>query len=303
MPLTLDHLFLFLYIIAVSFTSAAVVLSLLYWMQKRNPGRFNTFILFAYLTLLLLLGGVRFYLEELLSGGKGTAVGIGLAEFAGYALLLYYLPATVNHIAGRRWSALRLTAAVTASMVYFILGVVYLFSGFFKPVAIAAALLYILSLAVILVDIVRGIPQIKQGSTRAAVLLITMLTITFLPLVMIGRLMDGSGERWEISLSLRFLFLSLYYFMMAISAIIFYLKEMSANPTDEIPLVTTSARLPLTAREQDIAASILKGLTYNEIAENLSISPNTVRNHVANVYKKLSVSSKMELFNVLQGKS
>jgi DNA-binding CsgD family transcriptional regulator len=59
--------------------------------------------------------------------------------------------------------------------------------------------------------------------------------------------------------------------------------------------------LPLTDREQDIAESLAQGLTYGEIAENLGISPNTVRNHVANLYKKLSVRSKVELIGVLRG--
>ena len=59
---------LFFYIITVGFTSAALGLSLLYWMQKRNSGRLNTFAFILYLTLLLLLGGVRFYWEDLLAG-------------------------------------------------------------------------------------------------------------------------------------------------------------------------------------------------------------------------------------------
>ena len=297
----IDHIFLFLYIITVGFTSAAVALSLLYWMRKRNSGRFHTFLFFAYLALLLLLGGVRFYWEELLSGGRGVALGTGLAEFAGYALLLYYLPTTVNHIAGRKRTFVRMAAAITASMVYFILGIVYLFTGFLKPIAVTAALLYILSLAVILVDIVRGIPLIKQGATRATVLLVTLLTIAFLPTVMVGRLLDGSGEIWEISLSLRFLFLSLYYFSMALSGIVFYIKEMAGESADSPRYVNSAADFPLTSREKDIADSIAKGLTHGEIAENLDISPNTVRNHVANVYKKLSVRSKVELLSVLRG--
>ena len=296
-----DHVFLFVYILAVGVTFAVVSLSVLYWMQKKNSGRFNTFIFISYLALLLLVAGVRFYWEELLGGGWGVTFGTGLAEFLGYALLLYYLPATVNHIIGRSWTPLRLTAALTASAVYFALGTVYLTTGFLQPISLAAALLYVLSLAVILVDIVRGIPRIRRASTRVTVLLVTLLTISFLPLVMIGRLLDGQGGIWEISQALRFLFLSIYYFWMALTGVLFYIREMAPPGSEEEAPSPRVPELPLTQREMGIAESLSQGLTHNEIAQNLDISPNTVRNHVAQVYKKLSVRSKIELIAVLRG--
>ena len=297
----LDHVFLFVYILAVGVTFAVVSLSVLYWMQKRNSGRLNTFIFISYLALLLLVAGVRFYWEELLGGGWGVTFGTGLAEFLGYALLLYYIPATVNHIIGRAWTPLRLTAAVTASTVYFALGGVYLTTGFLQPISLAAGLLYVLSLGVILVDIVRGIPRIKRASSRVTVLLVTLLTISFLPLVMIGRLLDGQGGIWEISQALRFLFLSIYYFWMALTGVLFYMREMAPAVGDAESAPPQVPELPLTEREMGIAESLSSGLTHNEIAHNLSISPNTVRNHVANVYRKLSVRSKVELIAVLRG--
>lgn len=51
----------------------------------------------------------------------------------------------------------------------------------------------------------------------------------------------------------------------------------------------------LTAREQMIAAAILSGQSYAQSAATLGISINTLRNTVARVYRKLGVSSKIEL--------
>ena len=297
----LDHVFLFLYIITVGLTFSAVSLSLLYWMRRRNRGRFNTFLFIAYLALLLLLAGIRFYWEELLQGGRGVTIGTGIADFAGYALLLYYLPATVNHIVDRRWTGLRMGASITAASVYFILGLVYLLTGFRKPISLAAATIFVVALAVILVDIVRSIPRIRRGSTRVTVLLVTLLTVAFLPLVMVGRLLADTAVPWAISHSLRFLVLTLYYFWMALTGTSFYLREMGLPETGADSPGPTPDNLPLTDREKDIAEALARGLTYAEIAEDLEISPNTVRNHVANVYKKLSVRSKVELIGVLRG--
>ncbi|WP_456423351.1 response regulator [Lutibacter sp.] len=53
-------------------------------------------------------------------------------------------------------------------------------------------------------------------------------------------------------------------------------------------------KIKLTNRETDILEHLSKGLIYNEIAENLIISPSTVRKHIENIYKKLQVHNKME---------
>ncbi|AMQ55277.1 response regulator transcription factor [Algoriphagus sanaruensis] len=50
----------------------------------------------------------------------------------------------------------------------------------------------------------------------------------------------------------------------------------------------------LTAREIEILEQTSKGLNYNQIGENLFISPKTVRKHIENIYAKLQVHNKME---------
>jgi DNA-binding NarL/FixJ family response regulator len=53
-------------------------------------------------------------------------------------------------------------------------------------------------------------------------------------------------------------------------------------------------KIKLTLRESEILEHLSKGLNYNEIADNLIISPSTVRKHIENIYKKLQVHNKME---------
>ena len=54
----------------------------------------------------------------------------------------------------------------------------------------------------------------------------------------------------------------------------------------------------LTTREMEILQSLSKGLSYNEIADSLFISPKTVRNHLYNIYQKLQISSNVEAVNI-----
>lgn len=51
---------------------------------------------------------------------------------------------------------------------------------------------------------------------------------------------------------------------------------------------------PLSAREMDILNGLVDGKSYMIIAEDLFISPHTVRKHMTNIYEKLHVNSKVE---------
>lgn len=52
--------------------------------------------------------------------------------------------------------------------------------------------------------------------------------------------------------------------------------------------------IKLSNRETGILEHLSIGLNYNEIANNLIISPSTVRKHIENIYKKLQVHNKVE---------
>ncbi len=56
----------------------------------------------------------------------------------------------------------------------------------------------------------------------------------------------------------------------------------------------------ISLREQDIIHLLLQGYRYQEIAEELYISVNTVKTHVRNIYPKFGVKSRYELMTLLK---
>jgi DNA-binding NarL/FixJ family response regulator len=66
---------------------------------------------------------------------------------------------------------------------------------------------------------------------------------------------------------------------------------------------TNNDDITLTEREQAILQLLVDGLGYKEIAVKLNISPNTVRNHISKIYKKLHINSRSQAQKImLQGK-
>jgi DNA-binding CsgD family transcriptional regulator len=55
----------------------------------------------------------------------------------------------------------------------------------------------------------------------------------------------------------------------------------------------------LTERERQVLDQLAQGYRYKEIAVRLSVSVDTVRTHVRNLYEKLHVSSRTDALNKL----
>lgn len=69
------------------------------------------------------------------------------------------------------------------------------------------------------------------------------------------------------------------------------------KPDEEKP---DTERPELSPREIDVLNQLSKGMDYKQIAENLIISPSTVRKHIENIYSKLQAHNKIEAVKIAQ---
>lgn len=69
------------------------------------------------------------------------------------------------------------------------------------------------------------------------------------------------------------------------------LLKNTETPKPENPI----EKIELSTREAEILEQISKGLSNKEIAENLFISPFTVKRHIENIYQKLQTHNRIEL--------
>ena len=66
------------------------------------------------------------------------------------------------------------------------------------------------------------------------------------------------------------------------------------NPSQANSETSTIPFPELTDREREILACIARGDTNTEIAQQLTISLKTVRNHVSNIFNKLQVTNRTQ---------
>lgn len=56
----------------------------------------------------------------------------------------------------------------------------------------------------------------------------------------------------------------------------------------------------ISEREREVVSGVLDGLSNNEIAGRLFISPRTVETHLYNIYQKAGIKNRLQLFNLLR---
>ncbi len=74
-----------------------------------------------------------------------------------------------------------------------------------------------------------------------------------------------------------------------------YMSPNIARKVTEYFLPKKHRETNLTPRQSQVVDAIVDGLSYKMIADRLSISVETVRDHIKKIYKKLEVNSKSEL--------
>lgn len=94
------------------------------------------------------------------------------------------------------------------------------------------------------------------------------------------------------TLPLFFIFLSIYKIKDDINRLSLFKSEIAVKEQN-------LKNYSFTKRELEVVHLIVKGSTYNQIAEQLFISVPTVKTHVTNIYKKAQVNNKLELVNLL----
>jgi len=82
---------------------------------------------------------------------------------------------------------------------------------------------------------------------------------------------------------------------------LFHQNEPAAVPNTDAPnIVRFIEKHALTPKESSILKQLIRGASNREIAEFSNISPNTVRNHIYNIYNKTGIRNRFQLLAICQ---
>lgn len=106
------------------------------------------------------------------------------------------------------------------------------------------------------------------------------------------------------------LFFAVFVFLLLVRAFVFRREDAmklvlgwtssGADDIHEIKCMEVAKRHALSARETDVFMMLAQGRTMTYIQNQLVLSQSTVKTHARNIYKKLNVSSKQELIDLVE---
>jgi len=139
--------------------------------------------------------------------------------------------------------------------------------------------------------IVVNLKTIKRHDVRTVSNAIIILSFVMMPLLVVSVFIP----------TVRYITYPLYFMAFSIIILVYLFIYFRRIP-QEVPKVLTIESLEkyhITEREFSVIQLIKAGQTNKEIADKLDISVNTVNNHVANIYAKMQVRSRIDLLNAL----
>ena len=68
----------------------------------------------------------------------------------------------------------------------------------------------------------------------------------------------------------------------------------------KISIVEAVEKYELTKREKTILSLLLEGMDNTEISSQLVISVNTTKKHILNIYRKLGINNRVQMFKMIR---
>lgn len=300
----MEHLIFVFYILALFAGAAALGQTILLYLRFRKP-------VIKYYGLFLL--SLLFFLFMFITDLYGTIAGVTsvildslLWLFQAVGGILFVLCAPYFYA-----TLLGIVLSQRKKIVFFILDALLLVAVFTYVVvpslSFTVIILNLLLFGMIgygLLLILIHLKRIVDATLRKTLILFFVLTAVFLPLffldILTSRASVFSGFRFIEGLAL-----PAYLLVLNVLTIVFAVSYLNRPPYIEKNRLTEYfiSTFHITPREEEILSLLLEGRSNKEIGELLFISPKTVENHTYNIYQKVGINTRVQLFQLIQANS
>ena len=236
-----------------------------------------------------------FFLPERISGIVNFV--FEAVTIASMAFVIVFLPYFLSWVIAKPWGRLQTLRFYPIAIAYFGLGLASLIVRDGSVVfwmRLVQTLMVLGVYAYCIVTLWVNLKNIKDPAARHIALAINIVSLSLIPLSIFALF-------YEIIEDFSY---PIYVFAFSVVIVVYdYIRfdldkqEMENKPELKFDSL---ARFKISEREFTVIQLICDGLTNKEIANELSISVNTVNNHVANIFSKMGVRSRIDLLKELK---
>ena len=282
-----------LYMFAFATGCMTLVLSVVFHLRESYEWTRYFIVFHASLLLVMILQVLKVFVNVFLGDTAALVTGIVIQALlaANVSFLIAFIPYFTTWIIAQPWrNPFRILFVILAAayMALSVLDVVFPGTWVFQS---SMMLVFVGTLFFCISVIIGNLKTITQADVRTVSKAIIVLSFIMMPLLVVSM----------VSPEVRYITYPIYFMAFSIIILVYlfiYFKRMPHAPVRELTYDRV-ARFHITEREYSVVKLIKEGLTNKEIAVKLDISVNTVNNHVANIFAKTQVRSRIDLLNVL----
>ncbi len=218
--------------------------------------------------------------------------GLMIADSAFILVLLLF---AINWIVARPMQTPEKIGAFASGGLYLGVSVAWLITGN-SVFSILQYLVWTLAVFYCVILLLHERRSIKEKSVRTACFTLIIISFAMIPFVVFAVFFEYFRMISIPVICLSYTIAELVFLFTALH----HQENNAAKEQQDFSFETVSSLYHITEREFEVVKLIKKGLTNKEIASELGISVNTVNNHIANIFSKTNVGSRIDLLNLLQ---
>lgn len=217
-----------------------------------------------------------------------------IMQHATTGFIIVLLPFFLRWIIGKTWGSVQRWIFFTVGIIYFAAGLVgKITKAEYITVWIQSPVMLLILLYTI-IDLLAHIHKIENPHSQRICRTISIVTLCLIPT-------DIAIELFPFFKAIGY---SVYVAAISIIMIVYFsirFKMDRNRVSDSIKLSSDAlAKFKISDRETQVIKAICQGKTNKEIASEMCISVNTVNNHVANIFEKMDITSRVDLVRVIK---
>lgn len=283
-----------LYMVAFATGCMTLILSVVYHVRE-NIEWTKFFIIFHIsLLLLMVLQVMKVFVSLFFGPTVAMVTGIVIQGLlaANVSFLIVFIPYFSSLNIAKPWCNPFIFIFFFLASAYMALSILdIIFKGVWAFQA-SMMIIFIFTLFFSIADLMKNLKTIADSGVRLVSKAIIILSFVMMPLLVINVIFPAYRH---ISYPIYFTAFSIIILVYLIN----YFTRTSLPKEEEISFESAS-RFNISQREFSVIKLIEAGMTNKEIGDELSISVNTVNNHIANIFSKTQVRSRIDLLNILK---
>lgn len=307
----MKHFIFLFHILSFLVGFTAIILSIIAYIKyKSKIIKHYTYFIVALTTILL---------EQTLSSYKlinvvdsfGLNIILNIVSYLSAGFIIYFLPLLSHEFVEKEWTSRKKTFFEVAAFFPICLLISYYLMSYKNVIVILSSGILFLTILYCIVFLCLNLKDIKSDFIKNILRVFLIITVLLFPYMYLDTRIE------QISVLSRLfpyglLSVSIFYMIWSILSLYFgiryfrYNLEKSYGDKNEKELIEITdtreqffEKFNITNREKEIILLLMKGYSYNQLAEELVISLTTVKTHVHNIYRKVEVKNKIELFNLI----